>query len=138
MAKTHLRLVRNSLPELEPLRALPLVYVGTPYSKYPTGIEAAFKDASALMARLLTEGVRAYSPIAHTHPIAIHGNLDPYDHTIWLPFDAAIMEKADGMIVAMLPGWDSSYGIKHEIEEFTKAGKPVFYLDPVTLSVVNV
>jgi hypothetical protein len=138
MSKAHLRLVRDTLPELEPIRALPLVYLGSPYSKYPAGIEQAFKDVSALAGRLLSEGVKAYSPIAHTHPIAVHGNLDPYDHNIWLPFDAAIMEKSDGMIVAMMEGWDSSYGIKHEIEIFMKTGKPIFYLDPVTLGVTNV
>lgn len=138
MSKAHLRLVRDTLPELEPIRALPLAYLGSPYSKYPSGIEQAFKDISALAGRLLSEGVKCYSPIAHTHPIAIHGNLDPYDHKIWLPFDEAIMEKADGMIVAKMEGWDTSYGIKHEIEVFTKAGKPIFYLDPVTLGVDNV
>lgn len=134
MTASKIRLVNKPLT-IEDLKAFPLVYLGTPYSKYPAGIEQAFIDAAKLTGRLLTEGVKAYSPIAHTHPIAIHGNLDPYDHKIWLPFDAAIMEKADAMIVAMMPSWQDSYGIKHEIEIFTKAGKPVFYLNPETLGV---
>jgi hypothetical protein len=112
-----------------------LVYLGTPYSKYPAGIEAAFCDAAALTSRLLVAGVKVYSPIAHTHPIAIYGKLDPYDHKIWLPFDQAIMNAAKAMIVAKMEGWDTSFGIKHEIEYFTGARKPVFYLDPITLAV---
>lgn len=48
-----------------------LVYLATPYSKYPRGIEAAFVDASRLAACLVRLGISVYSPIAHTHPIAI-------------------------------------------------------------------
>lgn len=112
-----------------------LVYLATPYSKYPLGIEAAFKDAAKLTARLLRVKVRAYSPIAHTHPIALYGKVDPLDHGIWLPFDEAIMAKSDAMLVAKMDGWEESRGIKHEIEFFTAAGKPIYYLDVSTLEV---
>jgi hypothetical protein len=112
-----------------------LVYLGTPYSKYPAGLEAAFKDAAKLAARLLRLGIRVYSPIAHTHPIAIYGNLDPLDHAIWLPFDEAIMDKASAMVVAKMTGWQESKGIAHEIEAFKKAGKPIYYLDLETMEV---
>lgn len=116
-----------------------LWYVGTPYSKYPardglSGIEAAFRDAAALTGELLRHGVKAYSPITHTHPIAIYGGIDPLDHDIWLPFDATLMHAADGMIVLQMEGWESSYGIKHEIAVFTSADKPIVYIDPADLS----
>lgn len=104
-------------------------YLATPYSKYPGGIEKAFREAARLTGLLLQRGICAYSPIAHTHPIAIYGKLDPYDHTIWLPFDEAMMDAAEHLIVAMMPSWETSTGIKHEIEYFTKAGKPVYYYD---------
>ena len=42
--------------------------------------------------------------------------------------------KADAMIVAMLPGWETSTGVKHEIHAFIEAGKPVFFLNPADLS----
>jgi nucleoside 2-deoxyribosyltransferase len=110
-----------------------LVYLATPYTKYPGGIERAFVDACALTARLLQTGVRVYSPIAHTHPIALHGNLDPLDLSIWLPFDAAIMAKSDALVVAMMTGWRESTGVAHEIEVFSACGKPIYDLDPETL-----
>jgi nucleoside 2-deoxyribosyltransferase len=119
---------------LEALKKYDLIYTGTPYSKYPGGIEAAFVDACRLTGRLLTAGLKVYSPIAHTHPIAVHGNIDPYDHAIWLPFDAAIMDKADAMIVAMMTGWDTSFGVRYEIDTFVAAGKPVYFMSPVDLS----
>ncbi len=110
-------------------RNLGLAYLATPYSKYPAGIFAAFADAAKLSARLLAAGIRVYSPICHTHPISFHGGLDPLDLTIWLPFDEAMMEKADCLIVAHMKGWDESKGIKHEIQFFENAGKPIFDLD---------
>lgn len=119
----------------EQLKQYALIYVGTPYSKYPGGIEKAFIDACKLTGDLLKLGLRVYSPIAHTHPIAINSGLDPLDHNIWLPFDAAIMEKADAMIVAKMDGWSQSKGIDHEIDVFLKAGKPIYHLDPKTMVV---
>lgn len=123
------------MTSLSDLQAYPLIYVATPYSKYPLGIEMAFRDAARLTATLLQEGLRVYSPIAHTHPIAMWGQLDPLDHTIWLPFDEAIMEKADALLVAMLDTWESSYGVSEEINIFLTAGKPIYFLHPKTLRV---
>lgn len=105
-------------------------YLATPYSKYPEGIEAAFIAACKITAKLIAAGTPVYSPIAHTHPVAIHGGMDPLDHNIWLPADKPLMDGALGLIVAKLPSWESSYGISVEIEAFKKAGKPIRYLEP--------
>lgn len=120
---------------LSDLRHFPLIYVGTPYSKWADGLDAAFVEASKLTARLMQQGLKVYSPIAHMHPLAIHGDIDPLDHSIWLPFDGAMMDKADAMIVAMMKGWDESKGVRHEIEFFAAAGKPIFFLNPIDFSV---
>jgi hypothetical protein len=112
-----------------------LCYFATPYTKYPAGLDAAFQEAARLAATFVTAGVRVYSPIAHTHPLAIAGNLDPLDLSVWLPFDEAMMDASDCLIVAMMDGWDVSAGIKHEIEFFKRDGKPVLYFDPVSLGV---
>jgi hypothetical protein len=113
----------------------PLYYLATPYSKYAKGIEVAFADAAALAARLLVAGHKVYSPIAHTHPLAVHGKLDPLDHAIWLPFDGAMMRACDAILVAHMDGWQQSKGVLHEIRVFAKANKPIFDLDPDTLAI---
>ena len=113
-----------------------LVYLATPYSKYPKGLTGAFMDAAKIAAGLLREGVSVYSPITHTHPIAIHGGIDPLDHTVWLKFDAAMIAKSDALLVAQMDGWDASFGIAHEITAFAKARKPIHYLNPLTLELV--
>ena len=120
---------------LDAITKFRLVYLATPYSKYPAGLEAAFVDASKLAGRLLQVGVRVYSPIAHTHPIALYAKIDPLNHSIWLPFDEAVMQAAEAILVARMPTWENSRGIAHEIEFFKARGKPIFYLDPESLEV---
>lgn len=124
--------------QYEELRKHDLVYLATPYSKYPKGQEMAFRDACALAAKLVRLKVKVYSPIAHAHPIAIHGGIDPLALDLWLDFDAAMMAKSDAILIAQMEGWDRSSGIAHEMQEFRAAGKPIRFVDPVTMGVEHV
>lgn len=109
-----------------------LCYLATPYTRYKSGLEQAFKDAARIAAHLLLAGVKVYSPICHTHPIAHFGNLDPLDSSIWLPFDEAMMRACGVLIVGQLDGWEDSVGVAHEVKFFETAGKPIYDLDPRT------
>lgn len=122
-------------PELEDLKSYSLIYLATPYTKYPGGLIQAFRAASFIAARLLVRGLKVYSPIAHTHPIAIYGNINPLDHTIWLPFDMTMMNVSDALLIAKMESWEYSYGISEEMKIFAKAQKPIFYLTPETLEI---
>jgi hypothetical protein len=109
-----------------------LHYLATPYTK--TGdIHGAFCEAARIAAALLKAGHEVYSPIVSTHPLAVNSDLDPLDHSIWLPINEAMMARCDCLLVAHIPGWSESKGVAHEIEFFTAAGKPIAYLDPHTL-----
>lgn len=114
-----------------------LAYLATPYSRYPGGLVHAFWAAAELAGALLKAGVNVYSPIAHMHPIAMYSDLDPLDHSIWLPLDELMMRRCDVLIVAYLSGWDESTGIKREIEFFQTARKPILDLDPTSLKMVQ-
>ena len=114
-----------------------LAYLATPYSKYPDGIEHAFRDAARLAARLMQSGIKVFSPIAHTHPLAIWGDIDPYDHEIWLPFDRLMMTVCETLIVAHMDSWEVSKGIQHEVQYFLTMGRPIFDLDPYTLKMTK-
>lgn len=107
-----------------------LWYLASPYSKYPAGLEFAAADVSRIAGALMKQGIAVFSPIAHSHPIAIAAEMDPLDHSIWLPFDEHMMKACVGIIVAKMDGWRESYGVKYEIDHFEKAGKPVFFYDP--------
>ena len=118
------------------MNSKPLSYLATPYSAFPGGIEVGFRAACELTARLLQSGVHCYSPIAHTHPVALHGRLDPLDLEVWLPFDEVMLWRCDMLIVAHLPTWDTSKGVAHEIAFFVRADKPIFDLDVDTLTMI--
>lgn len=105
-------------------------YIATPYSKYPYGLEAAFRGACRITGMLIAAKIPVYSPIAHSHSIAKYSHMDPLDHQIWLPADKPMMDAAYGLVVVMMDGWDKSIGIEHEIAAFAKAGKPIIYMEP--------
>lgn len=104
-------------------------YLATPYSRYPGGIEAAFVEACKAAAWLVRERIGVYCPIAHTHPVAMHGRVDPLDHRVWLPADAPLMEGAAGLIVCMMPGWEESYGIAQERAAFGWMEKETYFME---------
>jgi hypothetical protein len=106
------------------------VYLATPYSKAPQGLDYAHKEACEAAAAWIKAGVPCYSPIAHTHPIAIVGDIDPLNHDIWLPADRPMMDASSALVVVMFTGWDESYGIKCEIREFEHNNKPIFFWQP--------
>lgn len=120
----------NVFTRPNPARAPGFWYLATPYSKYSGGIEAAFRVACWQTGLLIRAGVPVFSPIAHTHPVAIHCRMDPLDHAVWMPADRPMMDAARGLIVCMIPGWRESYGVGVEIETFQRAGKPVIYMRP--------
>lgn len=103
-------------------------YLATPYTKYPDGMDAAFNKACNIAASLMKHGIPVFCPIAHSHPIAGHG-IDPIDPHLWQKLDAPFVDGCMGIIVAKMRGWDTSYGVKHEIETCQAAGKPVLYLE---------
>ena len=114
-----------------------LAYLATPYSKYPDGLERAFVMASKLAGLLIHAGVKIYSPIAHCHPVAIHGGLNPLDHDLWMRLDKAMMEACGALIVAHMPGWRESKGIAIEIDFFEGACRPIFDLDPLNMKMTK-
>lgn len=105
-------------------------YLGSPYSKYAAGLTAAHRDVCVAAALLIDQGAAVYSPIAHMHPVAIHGGLNPYDQSLWMKADTPMMEAADGLVVLMLDGWQDSQGLWAEIRHFHDARKPIVYMQP--------
>lgn len=105
-------------------------YLATPYSKYAGGIAAAFDEACKQAALLVRAGVPVFSPIAHSHPIAHLGEIDPMDLGIWLDVDGPMMQAAGALIVCKMKGWNESKGVAHEIATFRDAGKPIINMIP--------
>jgi hypothetical protein len=115
----------------------PLAYLATPYSKFPHGIVVAWQAACRLAGRLIKAGTNCYSPIAHAHCVACYGGLDPLDHDLWMSLDQTMMDRCDVLLVAHLESWEVSRGIAIEVAAFEAAGKPIFDLDPVSLTMTR-
>jgi hypothetical protein len=111
------------------------VYIATPYTKYKLGIQEAWKTAVEVSSRLKKAGVVLYSPIVHSHPIAIMGNIDPLDFKMWIADNISQVEDADACAVVLMDGWAESFGVQDEIKKFKDAGKPIYLVHPVTLEV---
>ena len=106
------------------------LYLATPYARYPDGHHAAFVEACKQAAILTKAGLPVFSPIAHSHPLALHGEIANTDHDFWMNVDRPMMDAAHGIIVCMMKGWIESHGMKYEIQTFERAGKPVYYMAP--------
>ena len=57
-------------------------------------------------------GEAVFSPIAHSHPIALHGHEGDWE--TWAEFDRAVLGICTSLTVLMLDGWEQSRGIAAE------------------------
>ena len=79
-------------PAPEEAKTLPLfggdlmakIYLACPYSHNPM---RGFVESSKAAARLMDAGNIVFSPISHSHPVAVHGKLDAMDQAFCLRQD---------------------------------------------------
>lgn len=110
-----------------------LCYLATPFTHYRFGPEAAFVEAAQITAKLVKAGIITYSPIVHGWPLSRYGDIDAFDHSIWLPLNEPMLIACDILIVARMDGWRDSLGVGVEIKHFEDTEKPIFDLDPLTM-----
>lgn len=103
-------------------------YLAIPYSHPDPAVrEERFQMVCRVAAHLMSLGQVIYSPIAHSHPIALAGEL-PVDWEYWKSVAATMIRHAEKLTVVMLPGWDQSKGVAAEIEMAENLGIPISYL----------
>lgn len=102
-----------------------LIYLASPYSHAdPEVMEARFEAVCREAAVLMEHGLHVYSPIAHTHPIAVRGDL-PKEWPYWEAYDRVMLAASTEVYVLQLEGWDASKGVSAEIEIAREMGLPV-------------
>jgi len=107
-----------------------LTYIASPYSheshESHEVMRHRFEAVCDYAGQQMTAGNVVYSPIAHSHPIAVRGGL-PTDWGFWQTFDHVMLTRCDAMTVLMLPGWDESVGVKSEVATALALGISVDY-----------
>jgi Domain of unknown function (DUF1937) len=116
------------------LRVYPLIFLSTPYSRYASGLQEAFEGACKLAGRLIINGLNIYSPIAHSHPIAFYGEINPLDVKLWMRLNEPHIKAANAILVGEMAGWKDSDGVKNEMDAFAMAGKPIYFVNPNSLA----
>ena len=107
-----------------------LIYLASPYS-HPSKdvVTKRFNDVCVACAKLMKMGIHIYSPIAHTHPVAMVGEL-PTSWDYWKVYDTKMLSACDELWVLTLDGWEESKGIAGEIEIMKEFNKPIWHISP--------
>lgn len=108
-------------------------YIGTVYSKYQRGLNAAYQYARDVSEALHDAGIPHFAPVVSSHEAAIETGIDPTDHDFWMAVDRPFMERAYGLVVVGMDGWEHSAGLTKERAYFTAAQKPIYFLDPLII-----
>lgn len=108
-----------------------LIYLATPYSDPDPAVRFNRFDAvNRFAARLIEQGHYVYSPISHTHPIAVCGDL-PKGWEYWEGFDRRMIAACDRVVVYCQDGWQESVGVTAEIKIARELKKPVDFIGHV-------
>ena len=106
-----------------------MIYLASPYSHPDAAVrQQRFEQVCGVASVLMRNGSLIFSPIAHSHPIALAGGL-PLDFAYWEKFDRTILSVCHSLIVLKLLGWDESRGVAAEIQIMQESGKPISYLE---------
>ena len=107
-----------------------MIYLASPYTDPdPVVMEQRFDAVCRKAGELMKVGEVVYSPIAHTHPIAVRTGL-PRDWEYWQRFDREMLRGASEVRILKLPGWETSKGVNAERAIARELGIPVVEIDP--------
>jgi hypothetical protein len=111
----------------------PIIYLACPYTHADALVRLMrFESVSEAAGILMERGYTVFSPVSHSHTIA-HIGLENHrvcDLDFWLRQDFPFIEFSDMFVILKLPGWEASRGVKAELAEAQRLGKPVHYIEP--------
>jgi len=106
-----------------------MIYLASPYTHPDHDVmEQRFDAACRAAGHLMAQGPVVFSPIAHTHPIAVRCEL-PRGWEFWEQFDREFVLASEKLIVLQLDGWDASKGVAAEVRMAEESGIPVEYME---------
>lgn len=105
-----------------------MIYLASAYSHDNPAIrDERFKAVCLCAAVLMRQGHLIFSPIAHTHPIAVAGEL-PTGWEFWHKYDREMIQACAQLWVFTLEGWKVSCGVTDELAIACAMLKPIRYV----------
>jgi hypothetical protein len=106
----------------------PLTYLACPYSHPdPKVKDERCRKADRATAHLIdTKGWNVFSPITHSHPLAMCGLKGSWE--FWQKIDIEYLLLSERVIVLCLDGWRESTGVNAEIDIAKQLGIPISYM----------
>ncbi|MCK9468404.1 MAG: DUF1937 family protein [Porticoccaceae bacterium] len=110
------------------LAAQPIMYVGSAYMHPDPSVRAQRCQMVTLATGgLIKKGVVAFSPIAHSHPIASQVDLDGGFET-WRYFDLSMIASMELFGMLLMDGFMESKGMAEELRYARLLRKPVYVI----------
>ena len=110
-----------------------MTYVAIPYSHPDPDVrENRFRIANRVAAKLMADGLLVFSPISHSHPIALELERDgdsPKDFEYWKDTCRRNVGMCDSVTVVTAFGWEHSVGLRNEVQLACETGKEVRFVN---------
>jgi hypothetical protein len=114
-----------------------MIYLASPYSSPdPRVRQERFLLACQAVGTILKRGYIVFSPVVHSHPVAMECDL-PTDWPFWERIDLAYLWKSSWLWVLMLDGWEHSHGVKVEIDYAVSINMAIRFVDVSWLTHMN-
>jgi hypothetical protein len=78
----------------------------------------------------LNNGIYVFSPILHSHQLAIDHRLS-FEHEFWKVYNYAMIDASDGILILDIDGVRESKGVNDELDYARSTRKSIEFLWPV-------
>lgn len=89
-----------------------MIYLACPYSHDDRNVRTKrFRLANAAAGEMMANGLRVFSPISHSHPIAEQTGLH-VSWEYWEQYDREMLAICESICVLTIDGWKESTGVQ--------------------------
>lgn len=116
-----------------------MIFISAPFNHSERSVrEYRIQKAAEYSAYFLQKGILAINPTLYgLQLIQYTDNFNDTGWETWKPLCLGIMEHCTQCVVITMPGWDTSTGVRGEIECAVQLGIPVKYISPEHIGAIE-